>query len=165
MEVFHNSFSGSIEPKKTHDNSKYLDLNRNCACLSLRKAARAATQLYDHLLESSGVRATQFTLLVLLASVPSGKTLTEMAASLVMDRTTLTRNLKPLEKMGLISVATPLDKRSRAFALTDKGWETLEIGYPLWEKAQNMLGDSLGSEQFDSVLADLKRVTDKIIDM
>lgn len=165
MEAFNNSANSANYSPAQRDNSKYIDINKKCACLGLRKSARAATQLYDRLLEPSGVRATQFTLLVLLASVPSGKTLTEMAASLVMDRTTLTRNLKPLEKMSLITSVTPSDKRSRAFALTDKGWQTLERGLPLWEKAQEMLAKSTGEEDFENLIKELKKVTDKIIDM
>jgi DNA-binding MarR family transcriptional regulator len=132
-------------------------INARCGCFNLRKASRAVTQYFDHCLEPSGVRATQFTLLVSMASV-SARTLTEMASTLVMDRTTLTRNLKPLEKLGLIETVEPRDKRSKAYALTPKGREVLEKGIPLWNGAQNKLTQGLGQERFDHLLKELEAV-------
>ena len=134
------------------------DVNQQCSCFNLRKAARAVTQRFDHVLEPMGIRATQFTLLVTMASV-SARTLTEMASVLVMDRTTLTRNLKPLEKMELIETVTPRDKRSKAYALTQKGREVLARSVPVWEKAQIQVVSEMGSERFNNMLLDLAAVT------
>jgi DNA-binding MarR family transcriptional regulator len=134
------------------------DVNQQCSCFNLRKAARAITQSFDHALEPMGIRATQFTLLVTMASV-SARTLTEMANVLVMDRTTLTRNLKPLEKMGLIETVTPRDKRSKAYALTEKGRETLSRSIPVWERAQHQVVNNMGEERFNGLLSDLNAVT------
>jgi len=100
-------------------------INRQCCCFNMRKVTRAVTQYFDRFLEPAGVRATQFTLLVALFST-KGKTLTEIAETLVMDRTTLTRNLKPLEKTGLIATVVTLDKRSKAYVLTEKGEQIVE---------------------------------------
>ncbi len=152
----------SVTPLRNEE--YYKNINKRCGCLNLRKAARAATQLFDHILEPAGVRATQFTLLIALSSV-SAKTLTEMAATLVMDRTTLTRNLKPLEKMGLIASVSLTDRRSRGYSLTEKGRHTLEIGMPLWEQAQQQLVSGLGDDRFNNLVAELKEVTNKIIDL
>ncbi len=139
----------------------YRHVNPKCSCFNLRRATRAVTQYYDHCLEPAGVRATQFTLLVSLASV-SARTLTEMANSLVMDRTTLTRNLKPLEKLGFIQTMEARDRRSKAYGLTALGKETLGKGLPLWEEAQQKLINGLGEERFNHLLAELDAVT-KII--
>lgn len=136
-------------------------INSKCSCFNLRKATRAVTQFFDHQLEPAGIRATQFTLLVSLASVHA-RTLTEMANSLVMDRTTLTRNLKPLEKLGLIQTVEPRDKRSKAYALTEKGKETLDKAIPLWQQAQTRVQDALTDERFERVLKDMDSIT-KII--
>lgn len=133
------------------------NINARCGCFNLRKASRAVTQYFDHCLEPAGIRATQFTLLVSMAAV-SARTLTEMASTLVMDRTTLTRNLKPLEKLGLIETIAPRDKRSKAYALTEKGREVLIKGVPLWELAQNKLVHGLGQERFDHLLKELEAV-------
>lgn len=139
-------------------------INPRCSCFNLRKATRAVTQFFDHQLEPAGIRATQFTLLVSMASV-SARTLTEMANTLVMDRTTLTRNLKPLEKLGFIQTIEPRDKRSKAYALTEKGKETLEKGIPLWHQAQTRIQDALGDERFARILLDLDAITKTISEM
>ena len=133
-------------------------INAKDGCFNLRKASRAVTQYYDHFLEPAGIRATQFTLLVSMASV-SAHTLTEMANSLVMDRTTLTRNLKPLEKLNLIVTVEARDKRSKAYALTDKGKEVLAKGVPMWQTAQNKMVAGLGQERFESLLKELDALT------
>lgn len=133
-------------------------VNATCHCFGLRKATRAITQLYDHKLESAGVRATQFTLLVTLASV-STQTLTEMAQVLVMDRTTLTRNLKPLEKMGLIVTVQARDKRSKAYALTEAGKEVLRKGIPQWKEAQTKVIGFLGPDRAEALLKELDAFT------
>src|SRR5271155_563431 len=107
--------------------TSYQNINAQCCCFGLRKVTRAVTQFYDRHLEPANIRSTQFTLLLTL-SAATGKTLTEMAEGLVMDRTTLTRNLKPLEKGGLITTVKLADRRSKGYVLTDKGREAIEKG-------------------------------------
>lgn len=142
----------------------YRLINSRDCCFNVRKATRAVTQFYDHCLEPAGIRATQFTLLVSMASV-SAHTLTEMASTLVMDRTTLTRNLKPLEKLALIETVTPRDKRSKAYALTEKGREALTKGIPLWQAAQSKITKGLGQERFDHLLKELDFLTKIVSEM
>lgn len=139
-------------------------INPKCNCFNLRRATRAITQFYDHCLEPAGIRATQFTLLVSLASV-SAHTLTEMANTLVMDRTTLTRNLKPLEKLGFIQTTEPRDKRSKAYTLTDKGRETLNKGIPLWQAAQHKISNNVGSDRIEHLLKELDGLTKTVSEM
>ncbi len=145
-----------------HINHRLIN-SRDC-CFNVRKAARAITQIYDHCLEPAGIRATQFTLLVSMASA-TARTLTEMASTLVMDRTTLTRNLKPLEKLGFIETTEPRDKRSKAYALTAKGRETLDKGIPLWQIAQNKVISGLGQDRADNLLKELDFLTKTISEM
>lgn len=123
----------------------------------MRKVTRAVTQYYDRFLEPAGIRATQFTLLAALFST-KGKTLTEIAESLVMDRTTLTRNLKPLEKMGLINTVQTLDKRSKAYVLTPEGEHIVERCVPLWQHAQDSVVNSLGADTYQDIIAKLTRM-------
>ncbi len=132
-------------------------INRQCCCFNMRKVTRAVTQYFDRFLEPAGVRATQFTLLVALFST-KGKTLTEIAETLVMDRTTLTRNLKPLEKTGLIATVVTLDKRSKAYVLTEKGEQIVEKCVPLWQKAQESVVNSLGDECYQDIVSKLSRM-------
>jgi DNA-binding MarR family transcriptional regulator len=133
-------------------------INAHCSCFSLRKATRAMTQFYDHALSPAGIRSTQFNLLVTMASV-SARTLTEMASVLVMDRTTLTRNLKPLEKLGLIHTVTPRDKRSKAYALTQEGRDTLQKALPLWQHTQTRIREGVGEERFQRLAHELEALT------
>ena len=135
----------------------YDTINQRCCCFNMRKVMRAVTQYYDRHLQPAGIRATQFTLLVALSST-SAKTLTEIAESLVMDRTTLTRNLKPLEKLELIVTVQPLDKRSKAYVLTEQGNEVVARGVPLWEAAQNSVVSSLGLERYENLVKELEQM-------
>ncbi|HEY9847811.1 MAG TPA: MarR family transcriptional regulator, partial [Candidatus Caenarcaniphilales bacterium] len=97
--------------------AKYAQISQVCACFNLRKASRAVTQLYDKVLQPSGLLATQFTLLSAIALTGS-VTITRLAQELVMDRTTLARNLKPLERQGLIQIKPGQDQRTRIVTLT-----------------------------------------------
>ena len=94
-----------------------------CACFNFRKASRAVTQLYDEALQPSGLRATQLVIL-LSAAVNPGLGISKLARELVMDASTLNRNLKPLEKRGLISVDDSKDGRRRLVSLTAKGQDS-----------------------------------------
>jgi DNA-binding MarR family transcriptional regulator len=129
---------------------------RQCACFNLRKASRAVTQLYDETLRVTGLRVTQLTLLVatyLRGEVP----ISRMAEDLVMDRTTLTRNLKPLEAQGLITIHAGTDRREKLVKLTGLGTTKLANALPLWERAQRRVIEGLGTSRFDSMLKDLSK--------
>jgi DNA-binding MarR family transcriptional regulator len=107
-----------------------------CNCLALRQAARHVTQFYDQFLAPSGLRTTQFSILARLQRL-GPMTISALAADLVMDRTTLGRNLQPLEREGLVAVVKGrTDRRSREIRLTDNGAERLRIAIGSWVKAQ-----------------------------
>lgn len=125
-----------------------------CACFNLRKASRTVTQLYDEILQPSGLLATQFTLLVAIA-IAGSATITRLATELVMDRTTLTRNLKPLERQGLIEISPGQDLRTRVVKLTASGSEALFKALPLWEQAQTRVVEGLGQKRWNTLLSDL----------
>lgn len=125
-----------------------------CACFNLRKASRTVTQLYDEILQPSGLLATQFTLLVAIALAGS-VTITRLAEELVMDRTTLTRNLKPLERQGLLEIAPGQDQRTRVVTLTASGHEALALAIPLWEQAQASVVEGLGQKRWSTLLSNL----------
>jgi len=129
----------------------------NCACFNLRKATRAVTHLYDEILRPTGIRATQFSLLV-AAKALGPVIVTRLAELGVMDRTTLTRNLKPLEKQGLIKVVSGEDQRTRLITLTDSGQEALAIALPLWKKAQALVVKGLGQKRWNSILENLSEM-------
>jgi DNA-binding MarR family transcriptional regulator len=125
-----------------------------CACSNLRKATRAITQLYDEALRPAGLRATQLSLLTACGNLEP-VTVGYLAHAVVMDRTTLARDLKPLEREGLIKIATGQDQRERRITLTARGHRALARAFPLWEKAQADVVQGIGSERLQRLLSDL----------
>jgi DNA-binding MarR family transcriptional regulator len=125
-----------------------------CTCFTLRKAARAVTQLYDEALRPTGLRATQFSLLTLLRL--AGKVpMTRLAEAAVMDRTTLSRNLEVLDRNGLVRVQPGADARVREVELTREGVAKLEEAFPRWQDAQRAIARGMGARRMDRMLADL----------
>jgi len=118
----------------------------DCLCFNLRRAARRITQAYDHALAPAGLKATQFSLLVVLAKLGEGVGITDLAEHLGMDRTTLTRNLAVVERKGLVQVLPGDDPRSKSVTLTPAGKIALDAAAPLWLKAQFIASKALGSE-------------------
>ncbi len=128
-----------------------------CTCFNLRKAARAVTQLYDGALAPVGLRATQFTILAIVAEKgPIG--LTALADRMVMDRTTLTRNLRPLQRRGLVTVAPGEDRRERRITLTATGEDLLAAARSHWLRAQEYMADGLGNKGLAEILVRLDDV-------
>ena len=127
---------------------------RTCACFNLRKAARAVTQLYDEVLAPTGLRGTQFSVLTVIAAAGPA-TMTYLADTLVMDRTTLTRNLKPLLNRGLVERGEGEDRRQRPIAITPAGRDALGQALPLWEKAQARIAGGLGAARWKGMVGDL----------
>ncbi len=128
-----------------------------CALNNLRKAMRATTQLYDEALAPSGLRATQFSVLAAIR-LRDGVSMSHLAHMLVTDRTTLTRNLRPLEREGLIRVAPGRDARTRLVTLTDLGRAALEDAAPMREEAQARVEAALGGERYAALLDTLQEV-------
>jgi DNA-binding MarR family transcriptional regulator len=137
---------------------KSLKIGHSCACFHLRRATRALTQLYDDALRSAGLRTTQFTLLNAIR-IAGPITVRRLAAAVVMDRTTLTRDLRPLERDGLISVEPGEDRRERKVDLTTKGEQLIRRALPLWEQAQTQVAENLGHVRLRRLLSDLAAAT------
>jgi DNA-binding MarR family transcriptional regulator len=132
------------------------DLPAPCNCSALRKAARYVTQLYDQHLAGAGLRATQYTILARLRAL-GPTTINALAKDLVMDRTTLGRNILPLQRRCLIAVTKGRDDaRSKELQLTKSGLARLEAASAGWAKAQAQLEGALGSDRA-SQLRDLLR--------
>ena len=121
-----------------------------CACFNLQKATRAVSQFYNKILKPSGLRGTQYSILRVLAVIDSGS-ITNIANLMVVDRTTLTRNLRPLEKRKLVKIVPGKDQRSREVRLTKKGKDTLITAIPLWEEAQKRFSEGMGKEDFQNL--------------
>lgn len=119
---------------------------RGCTCFRLRKLTRRVTQHYDAHLARAGLRITQFSVLGVLLHGGS-LSVSELAARLEMDRTTLSRNLGPLQAAGWVEVGAGQDARSRAVQITAAGRDTWHRAKPHWRQAQDALNQVLGLEQ------------------
>jgi len=119
--------------------------NPLCNCYSLRRATRRVTQLYDHTLAPLELRATQLSLLREIDH-QGPIALNQLANVMVMDRTTLGHNLRPLLQRGLIRLVEGKDRRSREVSLTGKGRNILVRGWKLWRQAQDAFEARLGAE-------------------
>ncbi len=128
-----------------------------CACFNLRKASRIVTQMYNSVLRPSGLQATQLNLLVAVA-LAGPITVSDLAHALVMDRTTLTRNLKPLQAKRLIQVVSGEDRRRHVVTLTERGRRRVAKALLLWEEAQAQLIQELGHKRWRALLADLRAI-------
>ncbi len=137
--------------------TKCREIGQTCACFKVRKASRAITKFYEEVLRPTGLRATQFSLLM-ATRVMGPVTVVKLAQIIVMDRTTLTRNLQVLEKRGLISIKPGEDRREREVALTAVGMEVLTKAVPLWEEAQERVKKGLGEERLHNLLGDLSEM-------
>jgi DNA-binding MarR family transcriptional regulator len=119
----------------------------DCNCFAVRSAARHVTQLYDQFLVPSGLRATQFSILAKLDRL-GPMTINAMAEAMVADRTTLGRNIKPLQRDGLISIeASASDGRAKELHLTKTGTKRLDEARKAWAQAQMRFEQTFGTKR------------------
>lgn len=135
-----------------------LEFERACVCQTMRRVARKVSKRYEAALRPLGLKAGQFTILAALQrdhAVPLGA----LAKALGMDRTTLTKDLRPLERRGLVaSVADANDARVRGLELTPAGRKLLAEAEPLWQSAQDTTLARLGGRDWQN----LKRTLDRL---
>ncbi|PHZ84989.1 MarR family transcriptional regulator [Paremcibacter congregatus] len=120
-----------------------------CVCTQVRRAARAITRLYDDALNETGIRYTQMIILMVLHK-HEGITVSGLADELLMDASTVARNLRPLEKQELITIMKGKDRRQRLLALSQKGIEAVEEGVKYWRVAQSKISSNFSEQQFRS---------------
>jgi DNA-binding MarR family transcriptional regulator len=135
------------------------EVRDRCLCLHLQRAARAVGRRFDEALRPLKLTNGQYSLLVSL-NRPRPPRLGDVAQLLAMDRTTLTANLKPLERRGLLTVAPDLqDRRSRRLSLTDAGRELLLQAVPLWRSTHDVLDKLLHDKDGTALREDLLALT------
>ena len=126
-----------------------------CACSQLRRTARKLSSLYDGVLGTAGLTVTQHALLVNIARAEKVSR-TALAERLGMDRTTLTRNLQPLEKAKLVVTGASADRRERLLTLSVEGRRKLRQSYALWERAQQSFAAQIGPGMLERFRASLQ---------
>lgn len=118
-----------------------------CSCHTLRAAARHLTQAYDQFLAPAGLRTSQFAILAQLKR-KGPLTINALAAAMVMDRTTLGRNILPLERDGLIRIApAAADRRAKELHLTKSGEQRFQAGRKGWAAAQARFESTFGARR------------------
>lgn len=128
-----------------------------CNCAAVRSAARAVTKAYDDVLRPLELRMTQYSILSKVAK-EGQLALSDLADRMVMDRTTLARNVKPLEREGWIEVAVGADRRERLLSVTATGKALLERARPLWLETSRRLDEKLGPQQAETLRITMREV-------
>jgi len=128
-----------------------------CNCTNMRRASRALTQFYDKLLEPSGLKGTQYSLLSHMKRL-GPLTMNELSDAIRLERTTLVRNLKLLQKMGLVEINEEENSRARIVHLTDKGQEFLVAAVPHWLQAQQAVEEMFTPEEFSVLKKALQKI-------
>ena len=118
-----------------------------CHCFAVRQAGRWISQLYDQHLAACGLRSTQYAILAQLDRLGPAS-IAQLAEAMVMDRTTITRNVTPLERDGLLEIAaSAADRRRKELRLTAQGRQALAVARPHWRRAQQAFEQHFGPEQ------------------
>lgn len=134
-----------------------IEMRDRCPALRVRAASRVLARVYDDALREIGLEMSQVPVLAAVAiSGERGLKVTEVARALVMDRTSVTRAIRPLEKAGLLRVArSPDDARSKIVMLTRAGERTLRDAYPRWKRTTRRIREVLGATRVDALRAEL----------
>lgn len=136
-----------------------LEVRDRCLCLHLQRAARAIARRFDEALRPLGLNNGQYSLLMSL-NRPEPPRISDLAAFLAMDRTTLTANTKPLARRGLLEIIPDeRDRRSRRLRLTDAGRDLLVAAVPVWRATHDGIDRLLPDTDAAALRADLRRLS------
>ena len=129
-----------------------------CASFNFRRTSRAVTRLYDQAFQPFGITSTQFSVLIALAKTQPSS-ITHLADILVADRTTLTRSLGLMQKQRLLTISRRSTKRQRFLNLTEEGEKVLARVLPVWRKVQEQFVQSIGSDHWRKLQAELETLS------
>lgn len=147
-------------PPESPSVEECLAMGMTCAFHNLRRASRAVTQVYDAYFDEIGLKATQFTVLAALLYESGGRpTVSDLATALVLEQSSLSRNLAVLERLGYIKLVPGDDRRERIVTLTRPGRAALQRGYPVWKSAQSAVAEALESTELATQIRSLRRLT------
>jgi DNA-binding MarR family transcriptional regulator len=134
------------------------ELLTRCACFDLRRATRAVSRMYDDFLRDAGLNITQFSMLRLICAEKE-LSISTLGRFMVMERTSITRALAPLERDGLIHSRPGTDKRIRVVSVSNKGRRLVEGAAPKWRQAQEALLEMIGEDRWRAMCTVLRDTT------
>lgn len=130
----------------------------DCACFDLRRATRAVSRMYDEFLRDAGLNITQFSMLRLICAEKE-LSISTLGRYMVMERTSITRALAPLERDGLVHSRLGTDKRIRVVSVSNKGRRLVEGAEPKWRQAQEALLATIGEDRWRAMRTLLRDTT------
>ncbi len=139
----------------TMTNERDMSVAKNCVCFNLRRVTRLVTQFFDAEMRRHGIRPTQGSILLALNSKESW-TMADLSDWLGMDRTTLVRNLRPLQRDGLVEAASEGRGGRLGLSITGKGQKKIKECLPAWRSAQSAAVKTLGEQRWSAILSDLE---------
>jgi DNA-binding MarR family transcriptional regulator len=134
------------------------ELLAECVCFDLRKAMRVVSRMYDDFLRDADINVTQFSLLRLIRT-ENAVSVSTLSRYMVMDRTSITRALAPLQRKGLIDSCIGSDRRARIVSLTRKGNKLVANAEPKWNEAQRALMHTIGDQRWTGLRTLLRDTT------
>lgn len=139
-------------------NLNHLKPLRNCVCRNLRMTTRVTTQHFDKIFQTVGLTAPQFSLLAEITA-SENIAISELAEKMLMDQTTVTRNIEILRKKGYVNVRTDdNDSRKRCISISKIGEEKLNEAIPVWNNVQSLIEKEIGTEKFKDFLITLGQI-------
>lgn len=137
---------------------KNIDYTQICVCANLRKKTRVVTQLYDKLLQPTGLKITQYSMLANI-DYQQSVSISRLGEILLLDQTTITRNINLLKQNGYVDITKdPQDARTKVITLTEKGDEKLNEAAPIWEEIQEKIINDIGLEKYEDFYETLKSI-------
>lgn len=137
---------------------KNIDYTQICVCANLRKKTRVVTQLYDKLLQPTGLKVTQYSMLANI-DLQQSVSISQLGEILLLDQTTITRNINLLKQNGYVDLnRDPQDARTKVITLTDKGIEKLNEAAPIWQDIQERIINDIGLEKYEDFYETLKTI-------
>lgn len=141
---------------------KNIDYTQICVCANLRKKTRVVTQLYDKLLQPTGLKVTQYSMLAHI-DLQQAVSISRLGEILQLDQTTITRNINLLKQHGYVELKRDTnDARTKKITLTEKGLEKLHEAAPIWQGIQDRIIEDIGTEKYADFY-DTLRTMQKII--
>ncbi|MFJ5769338.1 MarR family winged helix-turn-helix transcriptional regulator [Psychrobacillus sp. NPDC093180] len=146
----------------TDKNSEMDYIIQFCACANLRKAARTVTQAYEKQMQPTGLKVTQYYMLVNIVR-HKDISISKLGEIMLLDQTTITRNVNLLKESGYVNITRDKnDSRTKTIYITDIGLAKLEEATPIWLQIQEKVENGMGKEQYNNLLETLMNLQESI---